>query len=100
MIHGVLAVLFILWLLGIVQIPYLAHSLFTINGQNIRVLEALMFLAIVWIIGLLKTPFREIVMVLFFIWILSMLGIITISGLSDLAIIAVVIGVAASLIRR
>ncbi|MCX7997113.1 MAG: hypothetical protein N2691_05195 [Patescibacteria group bacterium] len=100
MIYGVLAVLVVLWLLGIVQIPYLDYVLFSVNGQGIEIKELLIFLAIVWLIGLLKSPFREVVTVLFLIWILSLLGIVAVTGLSDFIVLAVVIGVIASLFRK
>lgn len=100
MIEFVLAIIFVLWLLGFIQIDLLSYHLFTFNGHDIVFKDVLFFLLILWLIGLLQRPFREIVSVLFVLWVLSTFGIIAIAGLSNIIILAVVIGVVAYLIRR
>lgn len=100
MIEFVLAVIFVLWLLGFIQIDFLANVLTNINGRDISVKEVLLFFLIIWLIGLLQRPFREIVSVLFVLWILSTLGIIAIAGIGNLLVLAVVVGAVVFLIRR
>lgn len=92
MIEFVLAIIFVLWLLGFVQIDFLSNILMSLNGRDISIKDVLLFLLILWLIGMLQTPFREIVAVLFVLWILSTLGIIAIAGISNLLVLAVVLG--------
>lgn len=100
MIEFVLAVIFVLWLLGFIQVDFLSNVLTNINGRDISVKEVLLFLLILWLIGLLQRPFREIVSVLFVLWILSTLGIIAIAGISNLLVLAVVLGAVVFIIKR
>ncbi|MFW5704174.1 MAG: hypothetical protein ACOCXQ_05010 [Patescibacteria group bacterium] len=100
MIEFVLAVIFVLWLLGIIQVEFLNTVLFNFNGRAIDIQDILLFLLILWLVGLLPRPFREIVAVLFILWILSLLGIIAIAGLTEIIIFAVVVGAVIYLIKR
>lgn len=100
MIEFVLAIIFVLWLLGFIQIDILSYHLFNFNGHDIILKDVLFFMLILWLIGLLQRPFREIISVLFVLWVLSTFGIIAIAGLSNIIILAVVIGAVAYLIRR
>ncbi len=100
MIEFVLAVIFVLWLLGFVQVDLLSQILFSFNGQTIDIKDVLIFLLIVWLIGLLPRPFREIVAVLFVLWLLSLFGIVAIAGLTDIIIFAVVVGAIVYLLKR
>lgn len=100
MIELVLAIIFVLWLLGFIQIDFLNYSLFNLNGHEVVVKEIILFLLILWLIGLLERPFREIVSVLFVLWVLSIFGFIAIAGLSNIIILAVVLGAVVYLIRR
>jgi hypothetical protein len=100
MIEFVLAIIFVLWLLGFIQIGFLSYSLFNLNGHEIVIKDVLFFLLILWLIGLLERPFREIVSVLFILWVLSTFGIIAITGLSNIIILAVVIGAVAYIVKK
>jgi hypothetical protein len=100
MIEFVLAVIFVLWLLGFIQADFLSNVLTNINGIDISIKEVLLFLLILWLIGLLQRPFREIVSVLFVLWILSTLGIIAIAGISNFLVLAVVLGAVVYIIKR
>ena len=91
----VLVLLVILALLGYVQIPYLPFLnavLFTLNGHAITLLNLLIFFVILWAIGILPRPFREIIGAVFLLWILALLGFIAIAGLSNILVIAVIVG--------
>jgi hypothetical protein len=103
MIGVIVVLLFLLWLLGYVQVPGLMIQdavLFSLNGRPITVLNLLVFVLILWAIGILPSPFREIAGVLFVLWILSLLGFIALAGLSNLILIAIIVGIVASIVRR
>jgi hypothetical protein len=95
MVGVIILVLIILWFLGYVRvgninIPDLA--LFTLNGNSISLWDILIFAVIVWAIGVLPSPLRQIAMVALLLWVLSTLGILAIAGLSSLIIIAFILG--------
>jgi len=96
MLEIILVVLVLLWITGNlhvtgVNIPN--YTLLNINGQQITLINLLVFLAIVWAIGVLPSPIREISGVLLFLWVLSILGFIAIAGLGNIIVIAVIIGI-------
>lgn len=95
MLGAVLILLIILWILGYIRIPNLNMPnihLFTINGHNISLYEFLIFLVIIWILGLLPSPFRQIAGVVLILWLLSLIGIISIAGLPNILIISLIVG--------
>ncbi len=90
-----LVVLVALWLLGFIQIPgidSLNIKLFDLFGKSISVLDLLIFGAIIWLIGILPTPFRQIAGVIALLWILSFFGFIAIAGLSNILVLVLIIG--------
>ena len=100
MIGAIVVILVVLWLLGFIHIPALTvHDwvLFSVNGQAITLLNLLVFLVVLWAIGILPRPFREIAGVLLVLWLLSIFGFIAIAGLSNLIVIAIIIGIVASI---
>lgn len=103
MLAPVLAILIALWFLGIVEIksftiPHI--TLFSLNGHPITLVNALIVLAILWIIDLLPSPFRQIAIALLILYLLSMLGFIVMAGFSNVIIIALIIGVIVSLLQK
>lgn len=102
MLELIILVLLGLWFFGYIdiglKIPNIALLVF--NGRQITLWDVLVFLVILWAVSLLPSPFREISGVLAVLWVLSMLGILAIAGLSNLLIIAVIIGIAAAILRR
>lgn len=92
-----LAVIIVLWLFGFVQIPYLNAPLFNILGRSITLYNILILLIILWVIEILPSPLRQIIMLLLLLWVLSVMGIITIAGFSQLIVVAIIIGIIASL---
>lgn len=95
MLETLVIILLVLWLLGAVNISGLTLpdlTLFSLNGRAISLVDLFILIIISWIVGLLPTPFREIVGVVLAFWILSMLGILAIAGLSNILVIALVIG--------
>ncbi len=103
MVGTVLVVLLLLWLLGFVQIPWLVfHNrvLFNVLGHNVTLWELLMFLVVAWAMESLPDPLRQIAFVLVIVWLLSVLGIISIAGLSNLLIVALLIGLALAIFQK
>src|SRR5690606_10618376 len=83
MLEVIVVILVILFLTGNIRItgfdlPHIV--LFNVNGQTITIVNVLMFLLILWAIGILPSPFREIAAVLFVLWVLSILGLIAVAG--------------------
>lgn len=99
----VLVLLVIALVTGFIQIPGFTlpnYTLFFVNGQPISLLNVLIFLLIVWAIGILPSPFREVAGVLLVLWLLSILGFLAIAGLSNLLVIAVIVGVVVSMFKK
>jgi hypothetical protein len=63
------------------------------NGLAITLWDVLIFLVFIWLVGILPSPFRQIAVVFILIWVLSLLGIIAIAGLSNILVIAIIVGV-------
>jgi hypothetical protein len=102
MLITLLIILIILWLLGylnigIINIPHI--TLLTINGRPITLWDVLILLAVGIIIKILPSPFREIAGVLLVLWVLSVLGILAMAGLSNILLIAIIIGLVVFVIK-
>lgn len=102
MLATLVIILIILWLLGYLHVGsvYIPDiTLFTINNQIVTLWDLLILLVVAWAVGILPTPFREIAGVLLILWVLSVLGILAISGiaLSNILVIAIIVGLIVSL---
>ena len=93
MLVAILVILFLLWLMGYGPFVVLHIILFRFNGLAITIWDVLIFLVLIWLVGNLPSPFRQIVVVFILIWILSLLGVIAVSGLSSILVIAIIVGV-------
>ncbi len=102
MLGTILVALIALWFLGYIRIDGLPTipdiQLFVINGQPITLCNVLIFAVICWAIGVLPSPFRQIAGVLLLLWILATLGILAISGLASIIVIAIIVGVILALL--
>ena len=103
MLALVLAILIVLWFLGIVQInsftiPHI--KLFALNGHTITLVNVLIFFAILWLTELLPSPFRQVAFALLILYALSLFGFIVIAGFSNLVIVAVIVGVILALFQK
>src|SRR5690348_7790007 len=99
MIVALIVILGILWLLGLlpvvgIGIPTL--PLFIINGHPITLWSILILLVISSAISILPRPFQIVASLLLLLWILSELGILAITGLSHIIILAIIIGLVVS----
>jgi hypothetical protein len=93
--------LFVLWLFGLVSVGGLTLpdiALFTLNGVNITLWDLIALMLVAWIIGLLPSPFSEIGGVMLILWILATLGILSIAGLPNMLMVAILLGLVLYLI--
>lgn len=96
----ILIVLIVLWFLGYITIPGVPiprFPLFYINNLPITLWDIFIFLVVIWAIDAAPSPLREIFIVLLLVWLLSTVGIISIVGFSQIAIIAIILGIVASI---
>lgn len=103
MLEVLLIVLVILWLTGNLSIPGIVipdFLLFSFNGQPVTLWDLITFVIIVWILGLLPHPFKEIAAVLLVLWVLSVFGIIAIAGLTNLIVIGIIVGIIAAIMKN
>ena len=103
MIQILLVALIVLWFLGYISIPWLnipSFTVFTINGRPISAFELIILIVVLWDMTNLKSPFRHVALALIVLWLLSILGFIAISGLSNLLILAIIVGIAGSLFLK
>lgn len=103
MIELVILVLIGLWFLGYIQIPGLIIpdlTLFILNGQPVTLINTLIFMLILFAISILPSPFREISTILLIVWVLSIFGILAVAGISQWLVIAIIVGLIASLFFR
>lgn len=99
----ILVILFFLWALGFLHLPGITFhniTLFRVFGHSVSLWELLMFIVIAWAMESLPTPLREIAFVLVIIWLLSILGVISIAGLSNMIVVAIIIGLVISIFRH
>jgi hypothetical protein len=103
MIAAIILLLIVLWFLGYIRVGGLVipdYNLFSINGRNITLWNLFLFLVILWAIGVLPSPLREIAAVMLILWILSTVGVLAIAGLSNILVIALIVGLILSLFGK
>lgn len=103
MIEILLVLLILFWFLGYIRVGGINipnAQLLVFNGRPITLWDVLIFIVVLWAVGLLPSPFRQIAGVLLVLWLLSLFGILAVTGLSNLIVIALIVGIVASLIRR
>lgn len=101
MLAGVLIILIILWFLGYIRIGGLTLpdiTLFTVNGQPITLISLLIFAVIVWAIGILPSPLRQIGFVILVLWLLSLFGVLAFAGLQSILVLAIIVGLILALL--
>ncbi|EKE12191.1 MAG: hypothetical protein ACD_13C00269G0001 [uncultured bacterium] len=82
--------------------PFLALRvpLFSINNLQINLWNILIFFLIIWLIDALPGALRSIAIIALIIWLLGSFGIIAVPMLSNLIIIAVIVGLGLYLITK
>jgi hypothetical protein len=80
MIGLILGLLFVLWVLGFLQLPFLSSALFSISSHPFSLQSILIFLLLIWVISMLPGVLRMIAVILLVLWLLSMFGIFSFIG--------------------
>lgn len=93
MLIAILLILILFWLVGYGPFQVLHIILLKFNGLSITVWDLLIFLVFIWLVGELPSPFRQIAVIFILIWVLASLGIIAVAGLSNILVIAIIVGV-------
>lgn len=99
MLTTIIIILIILWFLGYapvsgISIPNIV--LFSINNHPVTLWELLILLVIAWAIGILPRPFQIVASVLLLLWILSILGILSVIG-PNIIVILIIAGLVLSI---
>ncbi|MBP9719058.1 MAG: hypothetical protein KBD46_01190 [Candidatus Levybacteria bacterium] len=101
MLIGLLVILIVLWALGFlptdINIPNI--TFFVFNGRPITLIDLVVFGVIGWIVELLPSPFRLIASILLILWVLSVLGILAFTGLSQWLVLTIIVGLVFYIIR-
>ncbi len=95
MLLFLLIILIALWFFGYISVIFFALpdlTLFAINGHPITLWNALIFLVVAAVIGILPNPFRAIASVFLVLWVLAVLGILAFAGFSSMLVIAIIVG--------
>jgi hypothetical protein len=103
MVIPILIILLVLWIIGIIKIPWLTlHNsvLFTVLGHRVTIWELLLMIVLIWGVEQLPTPLREIAVVIVLLWVLSLFGLVVINGLTNLVILAVIIGLVLTFFQK
>lgn len=103
MIEIILIILIVLWGMGYVNVPFLPSlntSVITIFNHVVTLYDLFVFAVILWLIESLSYPLRELVSVVFVLWILSTLGVITFVGLPNIIVFVLILGLIIYLIKR
>ena len=98
-----IAALVVLWLLGIIRIPWLSmphFPVFSIMGFSVTIERILIFLIVLWLATSMGSPFRQILWAFVILWLLSILGLVVIGNMTMLVVIAVVVGLVLSIIQK
>lgn len=102
MLVALLVVLIILWILGYlptggVVVPDM--TFFVINDHPVTLLNIIALIVISWIVGLLPSPFCLIASILLVLWVLSILGILAFTGLSQWLVLTIIVGLVFYMLR-
>ena len=99
----IIAIVVVLWLLGIVRIPWMSmphFPVFTILGYSVTIQRLLIIGILIWLGMSIGSPFRQMLWVFFILWLLSTLGLIGGLGMGMMIIVSVVIGLILSVVQR
>lgn len=90
MLINILLLVVILALLNNLNVPFINMVLLQLNGKGITLYNIIVFVLLAYLISFLPRPFKEIVGVLLFLWVLSLLGILAIGGFTNIVVIAII----------
>src|SRR3712207_2667424 len=93
MLQFILILLILLWLFGLIQIPFLNRVLFSIANHPFTLHSLLFFFLILFVIGMLPGTVRTIALILLVLWLLSIFGVFSIAGLPQILLLILIIAV-------
>lgn len=99
----IVAIVVALWLLGIINVPWLAmpnFPAFSIMGYSLTIQRLLIIVIVIWLAMSIGSPFRQMLWVFFILWLLSTLGIITIGGMGLMIVVSIVVGLVLSMVQK
>lgn len=96
MLEIIVLILLALTVFGYIQVSvpglaFLKSVLLVINGRAITLLNIIVFSMVLWALGVLPSPFREIAIGLLLLWLLSIFGIIAIVWSGHFILIAIIV---------
>lgn len=100
MLITIVIILVILWFLGYAPISGISIPnivLFTINNHPVSLWEILILVVVVWAIGILPRPLQAFASALLLLWVLSVLGILAIAGLSNIIVLVIIAAIIISI---
>ncbi len=100
MLKAIIIILIVLWFLGYAPLSGISipnFILFTINNHHITLWDILILGVVSWAIGILPSPLQGIASVLLFLWILSTLGILAITGFSNIIVLVIIVALIISI---
>lgn len=100
MLTVILLVLILSWFGGYGPFLTLRVPLFHILGHTVNLWDILIFLIIIYVIDSLPGILRSIAVVILVVWLLSLFGLIAIPLLSNILVIAIIIGVGLQLLSN
>lgn len=100
MLTIILLVLILSWIGGYGPFLTLRVPLFHILGHTINLWDILIFLIIIYVIDSLPGIIRSVAVVILVLWLLSLFGFLVIPLLSNILVIAVIIGIGIQLISK
>jgi hypothetical protein len=100
MLTAILVLLIVFWFLGYGPIVTFRYTLLKLGSHGISLWDVLIFLVIVCVISSLPRPLKEIATVVLVVWLLSLFGIIAVAGLSNILLIALIVGIGIYLIGK
>ena len=98
MLQLILILLLFFWLSQNFSVSFFNFVLFYINRRPVTLWNFIIFLIVIWAIGILPQPLRNIAIVLLLFWLLSLLGVIVVSGLSNIILPLIILGIILHLI--
>ena len=100
MLVAIVIILIILWVLGYAPISgvYIPNVvLFSFNNHPITLWNILILAVVAWAISILPRPLQAVASILLIIWVLSVLGIFAVAGLSNIIVLVIIVGLVASI---
>lgn len=103
MLAALIILLVVLWYFGYVNISGITFpdiKFFTINGVDVTLWNLLVLILVIGAIYILPSPFRQIAGVLLILWVLAVIGVLSITGigLPSILLMAIIVGLIVSLI--